>query len=498
MDQIRLLHQEIDVLEEKIGALVGSKWKTWRERILKETVISKFLNSIKQKSLRLLELYEDLQQQLNGNGELPDFDQQLAHLQQIKYDYNRNGGIVQLAQEFRVHIDWQKEFELLGQQFDEMEIYGKYVNLRPVYDQYLSLDVAQPEGGVQYVQFISDCDQIIKGINIKDQQKVDVEYKKFIQMFHDYLTGFLNKSRPLLDINSVLVDRDNQDFQDGIQKQVDSINFSLDLYCFACAKDFSKQSVYDGHLKGKKHQRNEKQLLMDNSKEELDMLRSIECKKRQADFRLILMMESDVLQMLEYLKDVRDRTITFLERKQTLTFDELANMIEEELNEQVDLSSPSSAYFQLYNGFGSDDDHDGENNHDKQDMDHQHDFYNPLKLPLGWDGKPIPFWLWKLHGLRQEFPCEICGGYVYMGRRAFERHFQDWRHSHGMRCLGLPNNAQFHEITKIADAFALWNKIKSSELSADFKADELEEFEDQYGNVFNKKVYQDLKRQGLL
>jgi splicing factor 3A subunit 3 len=27
--------------------------------------------------------------------------------------------------------------------------------------------------------------------------------------------------------------------------------------------------------------------------------------------------------------------------------------------------------------------------------------YNPLKLPIGWDGKPIPYWLYKLHGLGQ-------------------------------------------------------------------------------------------------
>lgn len=42
--------------------------------------------------------------------------------------------------------------------------------------------------------------------------------------------------------------------------------------------------------------------------------------------------------------------------------------------------------------------------------------YNPLKLPTGWDGKPIPYWLYKLHGLNQEFTCEICGGEVYKGR----------------------------------------------------------------------------------
>jgi hypothetical protein len=28
----------------------------------------------------------------------------------------------------------------------------------------------------------------------------------------------------------------------------------------------------------------------------------------------------------------------------------------------------------------------------------EEEIYNPLKLPLGWDGKPIPYWLYKLHG----------------------------------------------------------------------------------------------------
>ena len=52
-----------------------------------------------------------------------------------------------------------------------------------------------------------------------------------------------------------------------------------------------------------------------------------------------------------------------------------------------------------------------------EDEDDEEEFvYNPLKLPLGWDGKPIPYWLYKLHGLNQEFKCEICGGYSYWGR----------------------------------------------------------------------------------
>ena len=57
--------------------------------------------------------------------------------------------------------------------------------------------------------------------------------------------------------------------------------------------------------------------------------------------------------------------------------------------------------------------------------------YNPKNLPLGWDGKPIPYWLYKLHGLNISYNCEICGNYTYKGPKAFQRHFAEWRHAHG-------------------------------------------------------------------
>jgi len=118
--------------------------------------------------------------------------------------------------------------------------------------------------------------------------------------------------------------------------------------------------------------------------------------------------------------------------------------------------------------------------------------------PVGWDGKPIPYWLYKLHGLGVEYRCEICGNASYWGRKAYECHFQEWRHAHGMKCLGIPNNVTFRDITKINDALLLWEKMKKDLNYKDWKPEMEEEFEDKEGNVFNKKVYQDLKRQGLL
>ncbi|KAJ1670966.1 Pre-mRNA-splicing factor sap61, partial [Spiromyces aspiralis] len=121
---------------------------------------------------------------------------------------------------------------------------------------------------------------------------------------------------------------------------------------------------------------------------------------------------------------------------------------------------------------------------ESEDEDEEH-IYNPLKLPLGWDGKPIPYWLYKLHGLGVEYNCEICGNYIYRGRKAFDKHFQESRHTTNMRRLGIPNTRQFHDITKIEDALALWEKIKRQQSTTTINQDTFEEFEDEEGNVFS-------------
>ena len=53
---------------------------------------------------------------------------------------------------------------------------------------------------------------------------------------------------------------------------------------------------------------------------------------------------------------------------------------------------------------------------EEEEEDEDGKIYNPLKLPLGWDGKPIPFWLYKLHGLGVTFECELCRE-SYRGRK---------------------------------------------------------------------------------
>lgn len=44
----------------------------------------------------------------------------------------------------------------------------------------------------------------------------------------------------------------------------------------------------------------------------------------------------------------------------------------------------------------------------------------------------------------------------------------------------------------------VWEKLQQDRKQDTFVPDDHEEYEDHDGNVFNKKTYEDLKRQGLL
>ena len=116
--------------------------------------------------------------------------------------------------------------------------------------------------------------------------------------------------------------------------------------------------------------------------------------------------------------------------------------------------------------------------------------YNPLKLPLAWDGKPIPYWLYKLHGLGVEYSCEICGNYVYMGRRAFDKHFSEALHIFGLKCLGITSNTHLvREITKIDDAIRLWEKLEQDRRKDRDLRDNVVQMEDAEGNVMPERIY---------
>ncbi|GAA5862264.1 hypothetical protein JCM3774_004841 [Rhodotorula dairenensis] len=320
------------------------------------------------------------------------------------------------------------------------------------------------------------------------------------------------------------------------------------IWCAACQKSFAKDSVYQAHLTGKKHVKAAAKLAAESSSSDpapapapstsasADPSHSdssslpaststssatnpsrpqpdLAALRRQKD-RAIALKEALITSLVAPaaapttataqqqqqqagpLAQILTDTLANTERRAALTDKERAAEIEElEAREAAEAAAAAAA--KSKNGGEGAAGGGGGPAQDDDDEDEAR-IYNPLKLPLGWDGKPIPYWLYKLHGLGTEYKCEICSDYVYQGRKNFERHFQESRHAFGMRALGLPNTKHFHEITKIEDAIALAEKLKQEGRAELSHAETTEELEDDEGNVYNRKTYEDLKRQGLV
>lgn len=289
--------------------------------------------------------------------------------------------------------------------------------------------------------------------------------KSYIAALHSYLVSFLKRTRPLEDVESSMTESeldfiklwDEGKMEEWFDKKdgepVDGTTEGI--WCAACQKMYSKQTVYDAHLKSRKHIKAIEKLAQtaENPPENPNgpangsgdgANHATTSKPKFFQAALYTYLSSILLQSLNMV--IVD-TKANVERRFALT------ARERELEE-----------FEAQNAAPA------QTNALPEEEEEEEKIYNPLKLPLGWDGKPIPYWLYKLHGLGVEYRCEICSDHVYMGRYAcrrsivtfskhiyrknFERHFQESRHAFGMRALGLPNTKHFHEITKIEDALS--------------------------------------------
>ncbi|KAK0532568.1 Pre-mRNA-splicing factor sap61 [Tilletia horrida] len=424
--------------------------------------------------------------------------------------------------------------DFLDRMFSGEEAAGKFLDLYPSHTAYNNLKGIRR---VTYLKFIDDFDKLLpfdpaQAQDADPDARIPLEakrtdaYREYLQGLQAYLLGFLRKTQPLLDVDAIerrIQEESEEAWEKGTARGWEDRGESLygkgkgkgkanaepageGIWCEACARSFAKSTVYEAHLKAPKHAKAAARIAsgaaqpipQPGSSTSSDAAQppaalNAEQERRLARAKQLAQLEHAVVVLGTELGPLREETKSNVERKSALTEQERqaeaeAAALEAELGPKSEGGGKKKAANGA-EGTGEDDDEDGEDD-DK--------IYNPLKLPLGWDGKPIPYWLYKLHGLGVEFKCEICSDHVYQGRKNFEKHFQESRHAFGMRALGLPNTKHFHEITRISDALALAERLKKQGRQLAEEQGEAEEVEDEYGNTYTKKTYELLKRQGLI
>ncbi|KAJ3241615.1 hypothetical protein HDU78_001744 [Chytriomyces hyalinus] len=480
----RRAHEEVERLGDLVADEMATRHKKHLGKLVQQHRIHRHLERIQSRSAFLIDSYNDLDgsrkseiASISNTGD--DFAEFYDRLKSIKDHFRRNPDEkVEVLEQELAKVDEDQEIEDIENMFSGEEMRGRFLDLNACFAQYINLKNVKR---INYLAYISEFDKLDNDSDsgIPSDTRKGAEYKKYLIALSTYLKEFCFKAMPLYD---------SEDVDEFVRAKVDEWAETLDqemadpdLYCAPCAKQFTKKTVFDGHLPGKKHKKAVETFNSNgaDSGAKPATVANSGSSSREA-LKHVKALEFTIVKLAQVLATQREETRDLVERKQTLSADEI-----EKAKAMYDLQD-----------LGEEEEEDFSDPEEEQEEDAE--IYNPLKLPMGWDGKPIPYWLYKLHGLGVEYPCEICGNFIYMGRKAFDRHFQEWRHAHGMRCLGIPNTKHFQEITRIQDAYTLWEKLNSTKKAESFKADAMEEFEDAEGNVFNKKTFEDLRRQGLL
>lgn len=288
-------------------------------------------------------------------------------------------------------------------------------------------------------------------------------YGKINGSYTGYLTelsGFLEKRLielyPLTNYQDLL-----QSWKQNFKVDEGKPNEKGEVFCEPCNKLFAKQTVYDAHLSGKKHKKNSHTTNNQNN-------------------NLIPWLEHLIQKLCDELKLDLEFTRAQVEK--------LSNSSEREI--QLDRQLQRDIENEFVNI--QEEDHD-DSEVEISDDEGDDSFKN---LPLGPDGTPIPFWLYKLQGLHKQYKCEVCGNITYKGKKIFVKHFNEPKHQYGLKCLGIDEDKMvlFKNIVRIDEVMQLWKLIKKE---IKIQLNEIE-IEDKEGNVMSEKDYLDLKKQGLL
>ncbi|KAF2279927.1 uncharacterized protein EI97DRAFT_429697 [Westerdykella ornata] len=501
LEDQRLLHEDLERLEDAIAERLLEDPKHIRERLARDHEINEFLSLIEHQSDRLLKIYEDVDgekdrelRDMSTGDTMASFNRQLASIREHYRRYpNEPVENLEKAYKTRTPEDQARAIARIESMFTGEEGFGRFFDLTMLHEQYLNLPILQLTRRLSYLQYLDTFDNFTQG-TFNRTQKLSESYFQYLKALQEYLESFMRRTKPLENLDKLFASFDKEfdelwekDEVPGWEKQekrattvaASEESRSTDgIWCSACKKGFASEAVYENHLTGKKHKRAQA-LLDEGSRNVTDVSVPLSTSAQRLKERAIAEKEFRIRKLAGAMQTERSDTRANVERKQGMTERERQHELEMLYNDTVE-------------GAGAKE----EDGHESEGEDK---IYNPLKLPLAWDGKPIPVWLYRLHGLGVEFPCEICGNFVYMGRRAFDKHFSEPRHVYGLKCLGITGNISlFREITSIEEATNLWKKFQQDKKKEKTEADNVVQMEDSEGNVMPEKIYNDLLAQGIL
>lgn len=195
------------VYPKLITFIFAYNWQE-REKILSDHRLKTLLDLHTNVTASLKELYEDKDGErknevaaLSGPNEFAEFYNRLKQIKEF-YKKHPNEISVPLQVEFdemsktisAVNIDNPESSSLLVE-FSDEEGFGRYLDLHECYNMYLNIRGVEK---TDYINYLMTFDHVF---DIPKERK-NMEYKKYLETLNAYLYDFIQRVRPLIDMDS--------------------------------------------------------------------------------------------------------------------------------------------------------------------------------------------------------------------------------------------------------------------------------------------------------
>jgi splicing factor 3A subunit 3 len=534
LDELQQHHQLLETTRDLIyEELTNNVPKTIPQSIVQEARVSSALKRQTERAKNIARIYQDENndiKKLIQRVDCPDiFSHFYKDLEQIRQRHGDAPAIAislsTIKEKLKDEI-FQENVTIKNQEgsftssnlnlFSGEEHRGRFIDMITVHREYLNLTISKSTTAkpVSYVEYLENAFFATSLEQAKLQTRNNRAYQRYVNNLLACLKQYIRRIQPIHSVE-ILHNATSRSTTKVLMKDSNSIDDSNTIPKLSTFKSVEELEKIDGNvLKQMLHRKKMKQggtikeraerlwFVKDMKDDEIpkkfiakirkkrkkengnnNSSNAISNSSNKSTLTDHTLDKEFLIQLLaQFILDRLHSTVQFLRRKQTRSYTEVLKDLEEEEMRDAMMT-------ELNNGTAN----------NEKDEDEDAIVYNPKNVPLGFDGKPIPYWMYKLHGFDKHFTCQICGNETYTGPKIFEKHFSEGRHSMGMATLNIPNTKEYYGLTKIEEVVALHKKLTSmNEKQIAWNNEEDEEFEDSDGNVMSKETYENLKRNGLL
>jgi len=276
LEDQRQLHEDLERLEDAAAERLLEDPPHIRDRLARDHDIARFLEQIESQSSRLLKIYQDEDSKkedevrgLTHGDPMESFMKEIASIKDFHSRYpNEPVENLEKAYKKRSPEDHTASIAAIDSMFTGEEGFGRFFDLTTLHEQYLNLPVQQNARRLTYLEYLDKFDIFTPPqCNIRRDQKKSEAYFHYLKALQDYLESFMRRTKPLENLDKLFTSFDKE-FEEAWEKDavpgwekkstasapVNGEAQGEGIWCSACKKGFSKETVYEAHLSGKKTQ----------------------------------------------------------------------------------------------------------------------------------------------------------------------------------------------------------------------------------------------------